>query len=94
MAITLNDNILTDAPKPSDSRFGSYTTTVEANTATAGKRYQGLTVGILTGGSVVEYWYKDGIADGDLVEKSSGSGGGGGQAGSSVGNDLYLYYNY
>ena len=35
------------------------------------------TTGEFTGGVVHEYWFKDGVADGDLVEKLAGGGGGG-----------------
>jgi hypothetical protein len=75
MSINLNDNINVSAPLPIDSRYGNgsslpftaYTSTTTANTATAGKRYIGLTV--IVGTPPVEYWYKDGIADANLVPK-------------------------
>jgi hypothetical protein len=35
------------------------------------------TTGEFTGGSVTEYWFKDGVADSDLVAKTGGGGGGG-----------------
>jgi hypothetical protein len=35
------------------------------------------TTGEFTGGVVHEWWFKDGVADGDLVEKLAGGGGGG-----------------
>jgi hypothetical protein len=45
----------------------------EANTLVKNlDRRQGMNVLIQTGNSVAEYWYKDGIADADLVKKSSG----------------------
>lgn len=34
--------------------------------------------GVITGGTNVEWWFKDGVADGDLVEKTGSGGGGGG----------------
>jgi hypothetical protein len=75
MAINLNDNIATLAPKPSDNRYGPW---VDVPTAlimvSNGVRYVGLTVGI--GIPVVEYWWESGIADEDLVIKSAGGGGG------------------
>lgn len=71
MAISLNDNILTNAPKPSDSRYGNFTSVANALSAVgSGIRYQGLTIGIVTGGVVEDYWFRDGIADGDLVIKT------------------------
>lgn len=86
MSINLNDNINVSAPLPIDSRYGNgsslpftaYANTTAANTATAGKRYIGLTV--LIGTPPVEYWYANGINDNDLVPKfynvadNSGSG--------------------
>ena len=31
--------------------------------------------GEFTGGTVTEWWFKDGVADADLVEKTGGGGG-------------------
>lgn len=71
MAILLNDNLDIAAPKAADNRFGPYATTTAANTAIPSiKRYVGLTVGITSGSTVIEYWYQDGIADVNLVIKS------------------------
>jgi hypothetical protein len=79
MAIILNDNIDTRAGKPTDNRFGTtllgttgyYTSVTNANNATPSyQRYIGLTVGIKSGaGPIVEYWYANGIANADLVQK-------------------------
>ena len=33
--------------------------------------------GTYTGGSLKEYWYKDGVADGDLIEKTTTASSGG-----------------
>jgi hypothetical protein len=85
MAISLNDNILTNAPKPSDSRYGTFTSVASAlSNVTAGIRFQGLTIGILTDGQVSDYWFRDGIADTDLIPKIA----------PSTGGNLYLFYNY
>lgn len=97
MAIVLNDNIDTRAGKPTDSRFGTtllgtagfYTSVNDANAAIpAYQRYIGLTVGIKTGvNPMKEYWYANGIANGDLVEKSgtiTGAGNGLSSAGGIV----------
>lgn len=78
MSIQRNDSLLIAAPKDVDSRYdndGSHFTSVsEANAGiNAAFRYQGLTVGILSGGVVTEYWYRDGVADVDLIQKTSGS---------------------
>lgn len=54
---------------------GYYSSVAEANANTPMEtRYQGRTILILQGGFPVEYWYYDGIADVDLVEKSTNSG--------------------
>ena len=81
MAIILNDNIDTRSGKPTDSRYGTtllgatgfYTSVSGANAAIPTyQRYIGLTVGIKLGASaIVEYWYANGITDGDLVLKTS-----------------------
>lgn len=73
MAIVLSDNIQTNAPKPSDSRYMNitvpYTSCSQVNSClAAGVRYTGLTVNILG----VEYWYNCGIADSCLVMKNAG----------------------
>ena len=56
MAIILNDNIDTRASKPTDNRFGPYTTTAAALAGIPNyQRYVGLTVGV--GTPIVEYWF-------------------------------------
>lgn len=75
MSINLNDNLNVSAPLPVDNRYGNgsslpfapYASTTAANTATTGKRYIGMTV--IVGTPPVEYWYKSGITDSDLVPK-------------------------
>ena len=76
MAIILGDNIQINGPLAVDSRYLNdlvpYTSVSGANsTIVSGVRYIGLTVNV--GG--VEYWYKDGIGDGDLVIKTMGGTG-------------------
>jgi hypothetical protein len=67
MAIILNDNVDTRAPKPSDSRFGPYTTTAAAlANIPEYQRYIGLTVGV--GTPIVEYWFDSTLT---LVLKTS-----------------------
>jgi hypothetical protein len=85
MAINLNDNINTISNKPLDNRYsvnmlgatGYYETVAAANLAIPiPQRHRGLTVGIkLTGGLFEEYWYRDGVADINLIPKGSGSAG-------------------
>jgi hypothetical protein len=82
MAISLGDNIKLSLGLPNDARYFSTTTNkpwtscsdVTTNLAggAGGVRYTGLTVNI----NGVEHWFKDGIEDSDLVEKTSGGGNG------------------
>jgi len=82
MAITLSDNLNVATNAPVDVKYGPYVSTsiplalADAVAAIpAGLRYQGLTVGLVdtsAGTEVVEYWFKEGIADIDLVEKETG----------------------
>lgn len=75
MAILLNDNVQIFAPKALDNRYGPYTTLELAKSSVAiVNRHLGLTVGIGTT-LVVEYWWKAGIADTDLVVKTVDDGG-------------------
>ena len=76
MAIQYQENIRIAAPTPLDKRYYSsrkvsgvqvpYSATTEVNSVlTISERFSGLTVNV----AGVEYWYKDGISDVDLVEK-------------------------
>jgi len=78
-----NDNLSIAAPKDIDNRrakfFGGvwlpYANVGEANTAIVpAYRARGLTCFILQGGIATEYWYRDGIADVDLIPKLGGAG--------------------
>lgn len=65
--------LITNASANVDFNYGTYNSVAEANAAIiSGLREKGRTVGILIGGSVVEYWWKSGILDADLVPKSAG----------------------
>lgn len=75
----INDNFSLRAPKSIDDKYGpvigghtmTYTDIAAANAAIpSAYRYLGLTVLIDTGTENKEYWWKDGVADGDLVLKS------------------------
>lgn len=60
-----------------DYYYGTYASVEEACLAVPMEvRMLGKTVGIVDGGSVVEYWWKSGLTDADLEEKASGGGGG------------------
>jgi len=71
MAIILNDNLKINAGKPIDSRYlttgnTTYTSTGATNSAIpVPLRYTGLTVNVLG----IEYWYKTGVADINLIQK-------------------------
>ena len=73
MAIILNDNLKINAGKPIDSRYLTTGNTVYISTGATNSaipvslRYTGLTVNILG----IEYWYKTGVADINLVEKTN-----------------------
>jgi hypothetical protein len=59
-----------------DSMYGPYESVSAANTAVVSQtRAKGKTVGVLINGGVVEYWWKSGITDSDLVLKTAESGG-------------------
>lgn len=78
MAVSINeivafagmDSSFTPYPQM-DGRYGPYNSISEALTSiTQSKRCIGLTIGIKTGNSITEYWFKNGISDSDLIEKT------------------------
>jgi len=70
MAILLNDNLNVAAAKPVDHRYGPYADTAAALAAIPSyQRYEGLSVGVIESGNVVEYWFASGITNGDLEVK-------------------------
>jgi hypothetical protein len=70
--ITLAAGVLVGSPIALDAKYGPYDTAALALAdLTSGLRYQGLTVGIKSGSSIVEYWFKDGVGDANFVEKVS-----------------------
>lgn len=76
MAIPLSDNIRTDAPKPSDDRFGPWASTAAACAQVPlGQRYLGLVVGVLVNGKAVDYVWENALTDAGLVAKTTGSSG-------------------
>lgn len=74
--ILLQDNLEILAPKPMDQKYGPYASDTDAiNAIPLSYRHKGLTVGVLNNsGSVIEYWWQNGIADVDLVQKVTGGG--------------------
>jgi hypothetical protein len=72
MAINLNDNLIVQAPKATDERYGPYGSTAEALSIIEPiVRYQGLTAGVFILGVLTDYWFRDGILDINFVEKGS-----------------------
>ena len=71
MAIDFNDNLQIRAPKPIDDRYGPWGTIEEGLiNVPYPYRYDKLTLNI----AGVEYWFKNGLEDVDLVIKEYGSG--------------------
>lgn len=78
MAVTISDivnftgNDSEFNPYPQmDERYGPYDSVSAALTAlTPSKRCVGLTIGVKSGNSITEYWFKDGVSDYNLVEKA------------------------
>ena len=69
--IELSTNLKIGVSKPIDEKYGPYSDTDEATTLITGNlRYQGLTVGIISGGTIEEYWWKEGVADNQLILKT------------------------
>ncbi len=61
-----------------DAKYGPYLTTTQVLALLPiDDRKIGQTVGIYNGTGITEYWFRDGIDDGDLIEKSTGGAGGG-----------------
>jgi hypothetical protein len=78
MAISINDNLGVQANKPLDDRYGPYTGADEAaailaanNAVPSARRFRGLVVGLNINGVISEYWYKDGVANENLVVKQT-----------------------
>lgn len=81
MAITINDGLQNNSPKPLEAKTGifasgvfrAYTSVAEANaTISSSFRTVGLTVLVNLGGGAgnQEFWYKNGILDANLIPKS------------------------
>lgn len=86
------DNFEVRKPRLLDNKEGPWSSTAEAIAyITKDIRAQGQVVKVLSAGSIVEYWWKDGIEDGDLVAKSSGGGSGVPYTGATQNVDLGEY---
>jgi len=72
MSKHLTQPILLTSPNPLDIRQGVYTTTAEAIASVPKHiRHLGLTVYVMSPMGIVEYWWKSGVNDEDLVAKSN-----------------------
>lgn len=71
MSIVLNDNLQIRANKPTDDRYGPWTSTTQAHqNISSAYRFTGLTVGISSSTGITEYWYATGTTNAsDLVLK-------------------------
>lgn len=78
-AIVVGKSLRVNGAKPLDYLNGPYASVEAALTAIpSALRFIGMTVTIITGNTPAEYWFSGGIANENLVAKSSGGGGGGG----------------
>jgi hypothetical protein len=74
--INITDNFRVNKPAPIDDRLGSFVSTASAlSSIEIDRRHIGLTVIIDDGTGAVEYWFKDGVSNGDLEAKATGGGG-------------------
>lgn len=74
--IQLTDNLEINKPAPVDDRLGVFESTAQALAYTnENRRYVGLTVIVDDGTGAIEYWFKDGVTNGDLEAKASGGPG-------------------
>jgi hypothetical protein len=74
--INITDNFRVNKPAPIDDRLGPFVSTASAlSSIEIDRRHIGLTVIIDDGTGAVEYWFKDGVSNGDLEAKASGGGG-------------------
>lgn len=76
--INITDNFRVNKPAPIDDRLGPFVSTASAlSSIEIDRRHIGLTVIVDDGTGAVEYWFKDGVTNGDLEAKASGGPGGG-----------------
>jgi hypothetical protein len=87
----VSDNFEVRRAKLLDNKEGPWSSTAEAIAyITKDIRAQGQVVKVLDAGSIVEYWWKDGIEDADLIEKSTGGSSSSGILhGTASGTDTY-----
>lgn len=72
--IRISDNLEVNKPAPIDDRLGVFSSTASALAYIAeDRRYIGLTIIVDTGSGATEYWFENGVQDGDLTAKSTGT---------------------
>lgn len=82
MSIVFNDNLLNRSPKDLNDKSGvfesgvwrpwnSISEAINSSKLIPEYRHVGLTIYILKSGVLTEYWWRDGIADNQLIEKIS-----------------------
>jgi nitrogen fixation protein len=73
--INITDNFRVNKPAPIDDRLGPFVSTASAlSSIEIDRRHIGLTVIVDDGTGAVEYWFKDGVTNGDLELKATGGG--------------------
>lgn len=73
--INITDNFRVNKPAPIDDRLGPFVSTASAlSSIEIDRRHIGLTVIVDDGTGSVEYWFKDGVSNGDLELKATGGG--------------------
>ena len=71
--ISLSAGVVVGQSKPLDAKYGPYTSTAAALAdIPVSTRYKGLTVGIELNGKITEYWFQEGTADANFIEKIGG----------------------
>lgn len=72
--ISLSAGVVVGQSKPLDAKYGPYTSTAAALAdIPVSTRYKGLTVGIELNGKITEYWFQEGTADTNFIEKIGGA---------------------
>ncbi len=71
MGIPVTSNFDVSAPANVDSRLRIFSSSAEVTGSITSYRYQGMTVFVSSSTEIAEYWFKDGVADTDLILKTS-----------------------
>ena len=72
-----------------DAKYGPWASTAAAIAGIpANARAVGLTIGVMSGTKIIEYWFEAGTADSNLVQKQSGGGSSTGGYTLHIGNNI------